>query len=244
MQDYSKTPYKYYISTYSIQNNDITLGDISEVEMDWKPVDNEKEVEINTSLIKDILSKSNTKEVNSMDEKIVLELNQKIEDKTNEINELSNKNTDFSVKNAELNEAVVNANKVLEETNAKVASLTEELNECKTELDTLKAEKVTATEKAEKDQKTSEINSYFETEIPKNKFSEEEINSLKPYVESLDLVGLKNAESELCTKKFKELKIKEISDEDTEINSKSSNFITFVEKEKKIISDKIPSFFN
>jgi hypothetical protein len=238
MQDWSETPYKYFMTTYTIQNNDITLGDISEVEQDWKPVDNEQEAEINASLIKNILSKSNKKEDHSMDDKVVLELNQKIEDKTKEINELNNKNTELNAKNTELSEAVTNANKTCEEVNAKVESLTEELNACKTELEALKKEKTDA----ETEKKKAEVNSYFETEIPKNGFAEQEINSLKHFVDEVNLEGLKSAEAEICAKKFKELKAKEVNSE-VETNSKHS-FISIHEPEKKVIGDKVHSFFN
>ena len=240
MQDWSETPYKYYMTTYTIQNNDITLGDISEVEQDWKPVDNEQEAEINASLIKNILSKSKKEEVNSMDDKVVLELNQKVENKTNEINELNNKNAELNAKNTELSEAVTNANKTCEEVNAKVESLTEELNSCKTELEALKKEKADA----EDAKKKAEVNSYFETEIPKNKFADEEINSLKPFVDAIDLDGLKNAEAEICAKKFKEMISKEdVIVPEVEVNSKHS-FIAIHEPEKKVIADKKHSFFN
>jgi hypothetical protein len=240
MYDYSEAPCKYLMTTYTVNNNDITIGEITKVEQDWKPIDNEQEAEINASLIKNILTKQ-IKEVNLMDEKVILELNQKIENKTIEINELNTKNTEITAKNAELNEAVVNASKTLEEANSKVASLTEELNTCKQELSELKAEK----EKAESEKKKVEVNSYFETEIPKNGFVQEEINSLKHFVDEVDLEGLKSAESELCTKKFKELKAKETDKTNVEINSATSNsFISIHEKERKVISDATDSFFN
>lgn len=233
----NETPYKYFLTTYEILNNTVVLGDISEVEQTWTPVENEQSVEINTKLIQDILNKTN-KEVNQKmeDNKVILELNQKIEDKTTEINQLSISNKELTGKNADLNEVVVNANKSLEEANAKVTSLTEELNACKTELDQLKTEKA----ETEAKKKVAETNSYFETEIPKNGFADEEVNSLKSYVEVGDLEGLKSAESELCAKKFKEMKQKENKDADAEINSANTtkiSFITIHEKEKKEISD-------
>lgn len=195
---------------------------------------NESEVNKNASFIN---NQSKKEEVNSMDDKVVLELNQKVEDKTKENNELNNKNTELNAKNAELSEAVTNANKTCEEVNAKVESLTEELNACKTELEALKKEKADA----EDVKKKAEVNSYFETEIPKNKFADEEINSLKPFVDAIDLDGLKNAEAEICAKKFKEMISK--TEPDVEINAKHS-FIPIHESEKKIISDKVHSFFN
>lgn len=233
-----EVPYKYFMTTYEISNNNIVLGEITEVEQDWKPINNEIEVEINAALIKDILSKSN-KEVKQMDEKVILELNQKIENKTTEINELTNKNTELVTANTELNQTVVGANKALEEANTKIDSLTAELNSCKEELSTLKAEK----EKAELEAKQAEVNYYYENEIPKNGFAEEEVNSLKSYVDNADLEGLKSAESELCTKKFKEMLSKETKNE-AEINSSKVSFITIHEKDKKVVADNSVIFFN
>ena len=160
-------------------------------------------------------NKNNKQEVNSMDEKVVLEFNQKIEDKTNEINELNTKNTELNAKNAELSEAVTNANKTCEELNAKITSLTEELNACKKELE----EKKKAEMDAEAEAKKVECNSYFETEIPKDGFSEAEVNSLKHFVEEVNLDGLKSAEAEICAKKFKEIKKAEIAAKEIEVNS-------------------------
>jgi hypothetical protein len=185
-------------------------------------------------------SQTINKEVKEMDEKVILELNQKIENKTTEINELTTKNTDLGAKNAELNEAVVNANKALEEANTKVNDLTAELNACKEKLEAFEAEK----ERAETEQKKAEINSYFETEIPKNGFAVEEVNSMKHFVDEVDLAGLKAAESELCTKKFKEIKSKEVEEKDeSEINSTTTSFITIHEKEKKSMTNNEVSFF-
>ena len=183
-------------------------------------------------------NKKTKQEANSMDEKVVLELNQKIEDKTKEINDLNNKNTELKAKNTELSEAVTNANKSCEELNAKISALTEELNACKTELDAKKKKEA----EAEAEAKKAECNSYFETEIPKNGFSNEEINSLKHFVDEVNLEGLKSAEAEICTKKFKENIVKN-SETNVETNSKHS-FISIHEPEKKVVSDKVHSFFN
>jgi len=183
-------------------------------------------------------------EINSMDEKVMLELNQKITDSAIEINNLTTKNTEFETKVKEQGEVIVNANKTCEELNAKMACLTEELNACKTELDAMKAEKCEAEAKIVAEQKKAEVNAYFETEITKNGFADEEVNSLKVYIENTDLDGLKKAESELCTKKIKEMANKQIAD--SELNSKNTkvNFIALHEKDKKVITDKIPTFFN
>lgn len=233
--NWCSVPAKYYMSTYSIQGNEVSMGDIIEVEMDWKPSDsNEQSVEINIAYIKEILSKSNKEGKPKMEEKIV-ELNQTIADKTVEINNLTSKNT-------ELGEAVTNANKKMEELNSKIESLTSELNACKEELNKYMEEK----EAAETEAKKAEINTYFETEIPKNGFAEEEINSLRHFVDELNLDGLKSAESELCAKKFKEMISKKDNNEedaDIETNSKSESFIVIHEKKQKKIGNEV-SFFN
>jgi len=142
---------------------------------------------------------------------------------------------------SEINEALVNANKMMEETNAKVATMEEEMNGYKEKYEAMMAEKNAAEEEAEKNAKIAEVNSYFENEIIKNGFDETEINSLKSFVDAMDLNGLKEAERELCVKKFKELTSQ---NSDTELNTKNAMFITIKEKEKKEIKGTIPTFFN
>jgi hypothetical protein len=204
------------------------------LEINSKTIDSK---ELNNSF--DDKEQKNSKEVKQEmdDNKVILELNQKIENKTTEINQLTASNTELTDKNAELSEAVVNANKSLEEANTQVNSLTEELNACKKELNEMKAEKEAEKEEAEKNQKIAETKEYFDNEIPKNHFAEEEVNSLKSYVEAGDLVGLKSAESEICTKKFKEMKQSEEKELEVEVNSASKSFIMFHEKEKKNITN-------
>ena len=226
MQDDSKIPAVYYLSVYTITGNKVTLSEITEVEADWKPVDSEQAAEINTKAINLKLKES----FEMTDEKLI-EMNQKIDDSTKTINTLT-------TKNVELGDAVVNANKLVEELNAKIVGLETELNTCKTERDTLKGEK----EASENEAKKAEINTYFTTEISKNGFSDEEINSLNHFIDEIDLTGLKSAESELCAKKFKEMLSKK--EAEVETNSKEITFIAIHEKEKKVISNENPTFFN
>ena len=195
-----------------------------------------------------------------MDEKIVLELNQKIEDKINEINSLTKsleqkdieinsltksleekateintlteKATQLDEKVIELNTSIVEVNKLLESEKAEKESLTVEVN-------SFREAKI----KTESDAKIAEVNAYFDTEISKNGFEESEVNSLKTFVESIDLEGLKKAEAELCAKKFKEM----IANNETSVETNAINnnmFISIKEKEKKVIPGSIPSFFN
>ncbi|MCK9576072.1 MAG: hypothetical protein M0R51_09110, partial [Clostridia bacterium] len=199
-------------------------------------------------------------ESKKMDEKIVLELNQKIEDKINEINTLNKsleqkdveintltqsleeKSTEVNTltekakeldeKVVELNTTIVEVNKLLESEKAEKESLTVEVNSFRE-----------AATKAESEAKIAEVNAYFETEITKNGFEEAEVNSLKTFVEAIDLEGLKKAEAELCAKKFKEM----IANNDAsgvEVNTKNDMFISITQKEKKVVPGTIPSFFN
>lgn len=217
----------YYITNYSIQNNTITLGEITEVEPDWKPVNNEKGVEFNS----EIVNKQTKENEKNMDETKVIELNQLITD-------LTTKKTEIEATNVELSSAIVTANKTVEELSAKITTLETEINTITAERDVLKSEKATA----ENEQKKVEVNSYFTTEIPKNGFSDEEVNSLSHFIDEIDLAGLKSAETELCAKKFKEMLSKK--EAEVETNSKEITFISIHEKEKKVISNENPTFFN
>jgi len=214
------TPSEYYKTIYTITNNDVTLGDVVEVEQTWTPINKETAVEINVSLIKDILhnnikqEKFNTKGGNDqMDEKDkkIEELNSKIEDLIAKNAELNTKMEEFTSKITELNTAVVEANKVLEGKTTEINTMTEELNVLKT----FKEEKDVEVKKLE-------INSYFENEIKKNGFTEAELNFLKTeYVDKMNLDGLKVKEAELCVKKVKELN--SIQNQQTELNSKTDD---------------------
>jgi len=258
MKSYSCTG-EYYGSSYTVENSKVIIGNIVKVEEGWKPVDGEQSVEVNNTLI-NILNNQTKEESKKMDEKIVLELNQKIEDKINEINTLTNsleqkgveinsltksleekaaeintlteKATELDNKVVELNTTIVEVNKLLESEKAEKESLTVEVN-------SFREEKI----KADSEAKIAEVNSYFETEITKNGFEESEVNSLKSFVEAIDLEGLKKAEAELCAKKFKEMIAS--NDENVETNSKNNAmFISIKEKEMKKVPGSIPSFFN
>ena len=249
---------EYYKSSYTIENSKVAIGDIIKVEESWEPVDGSQSVEVNKSLI-NLLNKQITKEDKiKMDEKIVLELNQKIEDKINEINSLT--------KSLEAKEVEINTlTKSLEEKATEINTLTEKVKESDSkvvELNTtiVEVNKLLESEKTEKESlivevnsfreektkleseaKIAEVNVYFETEITKNGFEESEVNSLKSFVDAVDLDGLKKAEAELCAKKFKELVAKDAS---VEVNTKNDMFISIKEKEKKVIPGSVPSFFN
>ena len=259
MKSWDKTG-EYLQVTYTVENGEVKLGDIiNKVEEDWKPLNGEESVEVNTP-VKNILNNQTKEESKKMDEKIVLELNQKIEDKINEINALTKsveqketeinsltksleekateintlteKATQLDEKVIELNTSIVEVNKLLESEKAEKESLTVEVN-------SFREAKI----KTESDAKIAEVNAYFDTEISKNGFEESEVNSLKTFVESIDLEGLKKAEAELCAKKFKEM----IANNETSVETNAINnnmFISIKEKEKKVIPGSIPSFFN
>jgi len=210
---------EYYMTTYTIQNSTVIIGDVFQVEEDWKPVVESQPLEVNAEKIKEIINKERGKLMT------VEELNAKITELSNQISELNNKINELNFSNAEkdnkiseLNEALVNANKTIEELNTKYSSLEAEYNKAKEDK-----------EKMEKEKKQAEVNAYFENEIPKNGFDETEINTLKEYVEKCDLEGLKNAEKELVFKRFKEGKFNPV-----ETNSKKEENIFFHTKEEKI----------
>jgi len=232
---------EYYRSSYTVENSKVIIGEIIKVEEDWKPVDGGNAVEINNSLI-NIFNKF--KEEKNVDEKVVLELNTKLEEKTNEINTLNKdiesktteintlteKVTGLDAKVTELNTTIVEVNKLVEAEKTEKEALTVEVN-------SLREFKTTQ----ETESKKVEVNTYFETEIKKNGFEEAELNTLKTFVDNADLEGLKKAEAELCAKKFKELIANSATDIET--NSQSAMFIAIKDKEKKELDGSIPSFF-
>ena|GEM_PF-2451784 len=195
MTDYD-TPSEYYKTTYNITNNDVTIGDIVEVEMAWAPTNDEPSMEVNASLIRDILSKKKDKGGKmKMDEKQIAEINAKLDDLTARLTTSDSKIVELNSTVVELNSTIVEANKTLEAKTVELNSATEEVN-------TLKAFK----EEKDLEAKSAEINAYFTNEISKNGFSEIELNSLKAeYVEKNDMEGLKSKEAELCVKRVKEL---------------------------------------
>ena len=264
MKSYYKTG-EYYGSSYTVENSKVIIGNIVKVEDGWRPVDGEESVEINNTLI-NILNNQTKEENKKMDEKIVLELNQKIEDKINEINTLTNsldqkvveinsltksleekqaeintlieKAKGLDEKVVELNTTIVEVNKLLESEKTEKSAMEDEKTKMEDKMKMMEEEK----DKEEMEKKKVEVNTYFETEITKNGFEEAEVNSLKAFVESVDLDGLKKAEAELCAKKFKEMIAN--NDSSVETNSKNDMFISIKEKEMKKVPGSIPSFFN
>lgn len=240
MTDYG-TPQEYYKTSYNITNNDVTIGDIVEVDMSWTPSnEDDVAVEINISLIEDIININKKVEKNSVSDKAMKkkmmdmseeEMNSMISGMTEDektkmvssmsdmiknmqkggtmmeaneqlIQELNSKVEELTAKMVELNTAIVEANKAIESKEVEVTQITEELNSLKA----FKEAKDIEAKNAEVNAKIAELNTYFETEIKKNGFTEAEINSLKEeYVDKNDLAGLKAKEAELCVKRVKEL---------------------------------------
>ena len=218
-------PGEYYMVNYSIENTTVTLSDIVRVEEDWQPASDSEPVEVNTDKIKELINneKGGTKTMSEEknNENKVAELSSQVTELNQKVTELNTETEEKDKKINELNEALTEANKKLEEVNEKYKELEEEYNQCKEEKNSLEEEK-----------KKAEVNTYFEEQIPKNKFEEEEINTLKEYVEKCDLEGLKKAEAELIVKRFKEGKL----DNDVETNDKKEdNFI----KTKEETVDKV-----
>lgn len=251
--------------TYTIENGEVKLSETIKVEEDWKPLNGEESVEVNTP-VKNILNNQkinqSKEEKNKMDEKIVLELNQKIEDKINEINALNKsleqKNVEINTLTQSLEEKSTEINTLIEKTqelDSKIIEVSNTIVEVNKLLESEKAEKDSLTVevnsfreakiKTESEAKVAEVNAYFETEITKNGFEDAEVNSLKTFVESCDLDGLKKAEAELCAKKFKEMIAQKDVDSDVETNTtNNAMFISIKEKEMKKVPGSIPSFFN
>ena len=227
-------PYKYYMTTYEIDNNNIVIGDISEVEMDWKPVNNEQEVEVNTSLIKDMLQNSKKEDKKTMEKDnnkdvSVVELNAQIVDKVNEINTLNKTISDKDVEINTLKEKEVELNQLIVEANKTIEAQKQQITELNTEIEPLRQLKV----EKETKEKQAEINTYFETVKAENGFTEVELNSLKTeYVDKGDLEGLKSAETELCVKKVKEMK--KVEKVETEVNSLNDNNLFFSTKTETV----------
>ena len=213
----------YYMTTYKVENSTVTIGEIQKVEEDWKPVTESQPVEINTKKIKEIITNQNGgKQMDELNAKIA-ELSSQITELNTKVTELNSSNVEKDTKIVELNEALVNVNKSLEEATEKCSTIEAECN-------SLKEDK----EKMETEKKQAECNAYFETEIPKNKFEETEVNSLKEFVEKCDLAGLKNAEADLIVKKFKEGKF------EVEVNSKTDNKnMFFTTKEEKMTVNEV-----
>jgi hypothetical protein len=219
MKNWDK-PGEYFMFQYKEKDNDVFIGEIVKVSEDWKPVNGESSIEVNSKLIMQKIKKEGgigmENLIREKDIKIT-ELNTKITELNNKVAELTSSIEEKEIKINELNTTIVEVNKTLESEKQSKTSMEEELNtlrEFKSEQD--------------KVAKQNEVNEYFEKEIMKNGFTEEEINSLKTYVESVDLNGLKSAETELCVKKFKELsKVKK------ELETNSTQEINFFVKTKQ-----------
>lgn len=216
-------PGKYYMVSYAVTNNEVTLGDVVEATEDWKPVD-ENPVELNMSYLKDIFK--NKKGGQKMEE-LLKEKDAKIEALNNQINELNSKNKEQEDKINELNSTLVEVNKVLEAEKKEKEDLTVEVN-------TLREFKETKDTEA----KQVEINTYYEEEVKKNGFSEAELNTLKTeYVDKMDLDGLKKAEAELCVKRIKEINAVQKSSETNSTDKDLFMAIHNTEKSEDDISD-------
>lgn len=192
--------------TYQIENNNLTISDAIKAEEDWKPTSGEQSIEVNelNQLIAQSNFNSNNKGGNNVEE-IIKEKDAKIAELNSKVQELTTELENKDNKIAELNTTVVEVNKTMQ-------TLESEKENMVTEINSLREFKVAEEAKA----KQTEINEYFKNEIVANGFTQEEINSLKEYVDKVDLVGLKSAEAELCVKKLKELNKK---DQSLEINS-------------------------
>lgn len=211
---------KYYMTTYKLENSTVTIGEIVQVEEDWKPTSDSQSVEVNVEQIKKIIKGGNANM-----EKLIREKDKKIEELTAQLTEVNAKNAELTSKVEELDGKATELNATIVEVNKTLEDIKKEKETLSTEVNSLKEYK----ENKEQEIKKAEVNSYFETEIPKNNFEEAEVNTLKEYVEKCDLEGLKKAEADLIVKRFKEGKFTGV-----EVNSNKDGNVFFHTKEEKI----------
>lgn len=175
----------------------------------------EKDVEVN-SLKEEIAACKQTEEINSL--KTKLDENQaSMSTLTEELNTLK-------AKEEELNSAIVTATKQVETKDAIIAELNSELEP----LRVMKAE-------IEKNQLKSEVDTYFKQIKEENGFDESELNELQPFADGLDLTGLKAKETELCVKKFKELKKTQLATSETNSLTEVQSDLFFSTKPEQVV---------
>jgi hypothetical protein len=167
-----------------------------------EPADNESQVYELNSKNKEEESLMEFKELYEQE----VEKNQRLEI---EKEDLSKTIEEINAKVIEKDEAIVNATKILKEKEDEISNLTQAHAEINAKYE----------EKLAKE-KELEVNSYFES--IKDLFEEDETNSLKVFVESVDLAGLKAKEAEICTAKFKSQAVKtenKSTKNESEVNS-------------------------
>ncbi len=259
------TPQEYYKTTYNITNNDVTIGDITEVDMSWIPSNDEPAVEVNTSLIEGILNKNKKVEINAVSDKAFKnkminmsedQMNSMIsgmseDEKKNMISSMS-----VMIKTMKKGGSTVETNESndqkIQELNAKVEELTSKMAELNTTvveankvLEAKNNEVAQMTEelnslksfKEEKDveAKQAEINAYFETEVKKNGFTEVELNSLK--TEYVDKMDLDGLKVKEAELCVKKVKELNSIQTQTELNTTNNDLFMSVRNTEKSNED-------
>ena len=129
-----------------------------------------------------------------------------LDDVKAELNSCKEELETIKTEKAELNEAIVVAQKEVTAKDTVIAELNSELLPLKE-----------AKELAEKEELKAEVNNAYKKIEDENGFTEEELAELNSFVENVDMDGLKATESEICAKKFKEERIAKKLE--TEVNS-------------------------
>lgn len=180
------------------------------------------------------LNSKNIKEEqnNMLDEKVVLELNNKIEEKTSEINQLRNelKSKDDAIKDFE---------QKVTEINSKVEEKEVEINSAKTELDNITSELNSV--KSELEQKTSEINTLSQAieelkQENKNYADKELVNELNSKLAEYDNADKDSMKEKIeeCSKEPSKEKIEAIINE---INASIVQRLIEAKKQMQIVSE-------
>lgn len=165
------------------------------------------------------LNKHNKKEENLMDEKTILELNNKIETKTNEINELKNDVKEKEDKISELNKKIEEKDATIEEKTDEINELNntiktkdEEIENITEELNQLKAEK----KKLDNEKLVSELNSKLSA------YTDEEKEVAKELVEKFNKEPSKELLSDIITEINNAIAKKILEERDKQVKNETN----------------------
>lgn len=165
------------------------------------------------------LNKHNKKEENLMDEKTILELNNKIETKTNEINELKNDVKEKEDKISELNKKIEEKDATIEEKTDEINELNntikakdEEIENITKELNQLKAEK----KKLDNEKLISELNSKLSA------YTDEEKEVAKELVEKFNKEPSKELLSDIITEINNAIARKILEERDKQVKNETN----------------------
>lgn len=171
------------------------------------------------------LNKNNkNKEVkgNMPDNKTIIELNEKLETKTNEINQLKNDIKEKDVKITELNSIVEERESKINELNEKITTVEEQLKAKEGELETLKSEfneLKEYKEKVKKEKLINELNSKLE------KFNDDEKSCVKEKVEKFNVEPSKELLDEIINEINAEIAKKVLEQRQKQVSAEQNSKI-------------------